>query len=113
MISIPRSVLLANPALAGRLGLPPVIATAEDYQRAIQQHVDATAASRGYNDGAAIAGYAASTVPAWAAEASAFIAWRDSVWLYAYQELAKVEGGQRAQPSVAELVGELPAITWP
>ena len=88
----------------------PVLA---DYQRSIQAHVDATAALKGYDSGASCAGYATSSVAGWAAEAAAFIAWRDAVWLYVYQQLADVEAGQRAQPAPAELVAELPAITWP
>ncbi|MCW1404329.1 hypothetical protein OKA06_19255 [Novosphingobium sp. MW5] len=39
----------------------------------------------GYNDAAACAGYRTSTVAPWAAEAQAFIAWRDAVWLAMYQ----------------------------
>jgi len=52
-------------------------------------------------------------VPQWAAEAAAFAAWRDAVWTYAYAELAKVQAGQRAQPTVTDLIAELPAIIWP
>lgn len=87
--------------------------TEQDYAAAIQSHVDATAKSKGYADGVALAGYSTSTIPAWAAEAASFIAWRDQVWIHAYTELAKVQGGQREQPSIAELVSELPKITWP
>lgn len=89
---------------------PPDLAA---YAAAIQAHVDAAAHSKGYESGFALAGYAASTVPAWADEAAAFIAWRDVVWGYAYGELAKVEAHARTQPSVAELVAELPEIDWP
>lgn len=90
---------------------PPL--TADDFANAIQNHVDATAKSKGYADGVALAGYSTSTISAWAAEAQAFIGWRDQVWLYAYTELAKVQGGQREVPTIAELVGELPTINWP
>lgn len=83
------------------------------FEAAIQEYVDETAKARGYRDGFALAGYATSTIPAWAAEAAAFVAWRDAVWVYAYDELAKVQAGERAQPAVAEIVGELPAIQWP
>jgi len=89
--------------------LPPL----EAYSAAIQAHIDATAQSRQYADGFALASYVNSTVPAWAAEAQAFVAWRDQVWVYAYTELAKVQAGTRPQPSIAELIAELPAITWP
>lgn len=92
---------------------PPRVATQSDYRRSIQAHIDAAAQARQYDSGASCASYAASTVPAWAAEAQAFIAWRDAVWAHAYAEMAKVEAGQRAQPSVEEFLAELPVMTWP
>lgn len=89
---------------------PPSI---DDYRRAIQAHVDSAAQARSYDSGITCASYLGSTVPAWAAEASAFVAWRDAVWAYAYTELAKVEAGEREQPTVTEIIGELPAMVWP
>lgn len=83
------------------------------FQRAIQQHVDQTARERDYSDGAALAGYVTSTVGPWAGEATAFVAWRDTVWLYAFTELTKVQNGERDVPSVMEFIDELPAIEWP
>lgn len=57
--------------------------------------------------------YASSTVTAWAAEAAAFVARRDSVWQAAYALLAEVQAGARAAPSPAEAVAEIPDISWP
>jgi hypothetical protein len=96
----------------GQLPAAPPL-TVDDYRRAIQAHVDATAQQRNYDSGITCASYVNSTSPAWAAEAAAFVAWRDAVWAYAFTELAKVEGGQREQPTVAEIIDELPAIAWP
>jgi hypothetical protein len=87
--------------------------TVDDYVGAIEAHVDATATAKAYGGTASLASYVNSSVPAWAAEATTFVAWRDAVWTYAYGELAKVQSAQRAQPSVAELIAELPAIQWP
>lgn len=87
--------------------------TLDDYRREIQAHVDATAQQRSYDSGASLAGYATSTVPAWQAEAVAFVAWRDAVWVYAYTELEKVETEQRPQPSIEGFIAELPAMVWP
>jgi len=92
--------------------VPPPL-TADGYAAGIQAHVDATAKARGYADGTAFAGYSTSTIPAWAAEAATFVAWRDAVWIYAYTQLAKVQGGQRAMPTLSDFVAELPAIKWP
>lgn len=71
------------------------------------------AQERRYDSAVSIATYVGSTNPAWAAEAAAFVAWRDAVWAYAYIELDRVMGGQRPQPTVSELIAELPALTWP
>lgn len=85
----------------------------DDYRLAIDAHVNATARSRDYNDAATLAGYERSTVPEWMAEAKAFIEWRDRVWVYTRSELAKVQHGQRPQPSVEDFIAELPVIAWP
>lgn len=87
--------------------------TVSDYEDAIQTHVDNAARSKLFRDGVTLASYVSSSIPQWAAEAQAFVAWRDAVWAYAYQELARVMGGERAQPTVAEIIAELPLISWP
>ncbi len=91
----------------------PYVPTQADYAMAVQSHIDAAAKSRGYADGVVSASYAQSNVPAWAADASALIAWRDAVWVYVYSQMQAVLSGQRAQPTVADLIAELPPITWP
>lgn len=83
------------------------------YEAAIQQHIDGASQGRGYRDGFALAGYVASGVAQWAAEAQAFVVWRDAVWLHAHAELAKVTAGARTVPGMEEFIGELPAIVWP
>lgn len=100
-------------AVLRHLGQASPIADVGDYRAAIQAHIDAMAASKAYNDAVTLAGYVASTNALWAAEAAAFLGWRDAVWAYAYGELAKVQDGSRAQPSVQALVAELPDIAWP
>lgn len=99
--------------IEGSFELPALTAQPSDYSRAIQSLIDATAAQRGYASGASCASYLGSTNAAWAAEAQAFVAWRDAVWIHAYAELAKVEAGERPQPAVAAFVEELPPIAWP
>ncbi len=84
-----------------------------DYENAIQNLVDSTARERQFRDGVTLASYTASTKPKWAAEAQAFVAWRDNVWFYAYGELAKVHAGQRQQPTVDQFLDEIAPIAWP
>lgn len=92
---------------------PTMPVTEADFAAAIQRHIDNKARLRGYGDGYGIASYVTSTVPSWALEAQTFVAWRDAVWIYAYGEMAKVQAGKRAQPTIPALVAELPAIVWP
>lgn len=89
---------------------PPAIT---DYENAIQDLVDSTARERQFRDGVTLASYIGSTKPKWAAEAQAFVAWRDNAWSYAYGELAKVQAGQREQPTVEQFLDEIARIAWP
>jgi hypothetical protein len=89
---------------------PPNVA---DYQTAIVAMLDAAAQSRRYDNGLSLSTYTGSTNPTWAAEAQAYVAWRDAVWAYAYAELDKVMTGERAQPSVEGFLAELPVPAWP
>lgn len=84
-----------------------------DYAAEAQREIDAAARSRGYTDGVSLATYTSSTNQIWAAEAQAFIAWRDTVWASAYAQLAAVMSGQQAQPSLEEFRASLPEMAWP
>lgn len=106
-VTVTRSLYVAPPPQP----LPP---TQEDYQAAIALFIDRTAQGRSYDSGISLAGYVTSTVPQWAAEATTFIAWRDQIWVYAIAQLALVQAGKRAQPTVQDFINkELPAIAWP
>lgn len=89
------------------------VPTVDEYRIAIQSMLDGAARARLYDSGFALSTYVNSTNTQWAAEAAAFVAWRDAVWAYAYDELAKVEAELRPIPSVGDFLAELPAITWP
>jgi hypothetical protein len=85
----------------------------EDHRRAVQAHIDATAQSKGYNDGVAMAGYVGSSVPPWKAEAETFVAWRDAVWLFVFELMAQVQAGDAEPPTSTDaLLGWLPQIEW-
>ncbi|WP_236771170.1 hypothetical protein [Agrobacterium tumefaciens] len=92
---------------------PPPTPAVTDYENAIQNLVDSTARERQFRDGVTLASYIGSTKSKWAAEAQAFVAWRDNVWFYAYGELAKVQAGQRPQPTVEQFLAEIAPIAWP
>lgn len=99
-------------APAPMLRWPTTSPTLIDYQASIDARVQETARSRGYNGASSCASYVASTVASWRAEAEAFVAWRDQVYLEVFEMLAAVRAG-RAAPSVEAVVAAIPAITWP
>jgi hypothetical protein len=92
-VPIARARVLAAPTLA-------------DYRRALAQHVDAVARARGYDGGADCASYALSGNPVWAAEAAAFLAWRDGF-------RAAADAALPAAPSIADLLASMPLMEWP
>lgn len=104
-----------TPRFAGAPDLPLTMAVPDvaAYSAAITAHLEATARSRSYDSALSLASYVASAIPAWAAEAAAFVAWRDAVWAYALTEMGKVQAAERAPPTVEALIAELPVIAWP
>ncbi len=84
----------------------------DDYANAIDEYLDQIARARDYRDAARLAGYAASTIPQYAADAMAFIAWRDAVWIYAYQMLGEVKSMQIVQPTIEAFIMSLPQPPW-
>lgn len=91
----------------------PPLPTVDDYKLAIVSMLDAKAQERRYDSAVSISTYVGSTNAQWAAEAQAYVAWRDAVWAYTYAELDKVLSGQRPQPTVEAFLGELPTMVWP
>nr|WP_313011590.1 hypothetical protein [Brucella intermedia] len=85
--------------------------TVEAYRFSIQRLIDSKAQEKLYDDGVSLASYINSTVPEWAGQAAAFVAWRDSVWVYAFAELAKVQSGERPEPSIDDFLAELPSFS--
>ena len=84
--------------------------TLNDYKNTVQAHLDATAQSRLYTDGNSLATYATSTNEQWAAEAAAFVAWRDAVWAQVYTLWSAPPD---PVPTPPDLIALLPEITWP
>lgn len=83
------------------------------FRAAIQDHVDAVARSRNYDSGVSLASYAASGNQSWAAEAAAFVAWRDAVWARAHAELATMAAYGRELARIEDFIVQLPVVKWP
>lgn len=79
---------------------------------AIQEHLDAVAQERRYDNIVSACSYAGHPNP-YQAEGQAAIEWRGAVWAYATNVWAEVALGTRIEPTVEQLISELPTINWP
>lgn len=98
----------------GESWVAPPIALEQIFETArqlVNAHIDQAAQAWGYNDAVACASYVQSTNATWAAEATAFIAWRDACWAHVFDLRAKALAGEiTAFPTADELIASLPAI---
>lgn len=87
---------------------------ASTYADAVQSHMDAAAKLAGYDDIKTAVTYADEPVVAkFQNEGAAFRAWRSLCWAYCYEQLASVEAGTRTQPTIDDLITELPGLVLP
>ena len=93
-------------------GLAPATPAIDDYKAAFDAHLDSVAQSKSYDNRITIATYAVSTNAVWAAEAQAFIEWRDAALASMFSQLAAVQAGGDA-PTIDEFIAALPEIVWP
>lgn len=105
----------ALPELAPEDPAPPTPGqVAETYRNEVQTHMDTSAQVAGYDDIKTAVTYADEpAVPRFQAEGKAFRAWRSKCWAYCYEQLALIQGGKRAQPTIPELLAELPQLELP
>ena len=89
---------------------PEVVITADDYDRAMEEHLTAERCARGYTSREP-SEYKDSSVPRWARDAADWIAHRDAVMLYGLSVMNRyAETGEA--PSLEEFKAALPTITW-
>ena len=82
------------------------------YENAVQAHLDAMAQTRGYDNTYTCLSYLSSTDEKWKRESNAFNVWRDNVWRKAHEILDAVLCGAIPQPTVEEVIAQLPKIEW-
>lgn len=99
-----------RPVLADQLPPTPE-QVAATYAAAVQSHMDSAAVAAGYDDIKTAVTYADEpAVARFQSEGAAFRAWRSLCWDYCYTQLAAVQSATRIQPTIAELVAELPPL---
>lgn len=87
--------------------------TKADYISYMQGVLDAKPKEHGYDGILSLCTYATSTNPKFAAEGQAGVTWRDAVWAFGYDLLAKVESKETPAPTLDELAAMLPTMEWP
>lgn len=81
---------------------------------AVQEWMDATARTHGYDSIFTACTYAASTDAVFRAEGQACVAWRDAVWKKANTLAADVLTGRINEiPEIDSILATLPGIEWP
>lgn len=84
----------------------------KEYENAVQMHLDSTAKLKGYDNTYTCLSYLNSTDETWKREANAFNKWRDQVWRSCHEILNKFKKGEIEQPTVAQVIEQLPKIDW-
>ena len=100
------------------VGQPPLPPTSEQVKAsltfAVQQWLDSTAQTLGYDSIVSAVSYAEeAAVPAFQAQGQALRAWRSQVWAACISVLADVTSGKMLPPTPPELIKLLPAFVAP
>lgn len=92
---------------------PPPALTKADYTAFMQAALDDKAKERQYDGIMSLCTYATSKNPKFSNEGQAGVNWRDDMWSFGYNLMAKVESGKVPAPSLEELGAMLPTMAWP
>lgn|SRR5574343_347039 len=79
----------------------------------LRRLIETKPSERGYDNVATLSSYVTSSNTKWKAEANAFIAWRDSVFNYAYNLLDNVKNNKVPIPTEEQFIAGIPVLTWP
>jgi hypothetical protein len=85
----------------------------EQFTINLEQAINDKAAEKSYSSGVSCATYKDSTNSQWAAEAQAFVAWRDSCYEYGYDYLSRAQSGEIHNPTLEDFLNGLPTMIWP
>lgn len=83
--------------------------TQADFTAAVQRMLDSTAQAHGYDSIISACSYAGAPND-FQEEGIRFITWRAACWTHSIAVLNAVVAGKQAQPTIAELLGELPTF---
>lgn len=84
----------------------------KSYEYLVQNFLDKTAQSRGYDNTYTCLSYLQSTNNVWKNESMIFNSWRDAVWLKCHEIFNAFTNGEIEQPTIDEILESLPKIEW-
>jgi len=85
----------------------------EGFTIALEKAINDKAAEKSYSSGVSCATYKDSTNAQWAAEGTAFVAWRDNCYEYSYDYLSRAQSGEIPSPTLEDFLNGLPTMIWP
>lgn len=98
--------------LAGHAPQKPQELVIKEYEAAIDNLLLTTANSKGYDSAYTCLSYLQSSNAIWKTEAEAFNTWRDACWVKAHEILNAWVAGEIPQPTIEEVLAQMPAIGW-
>ena len=85
----------------------------DDYEEAVQNFLDDSVMAKGYDSVYTCLSYKGDPDPIFSAEADAVLTWRSTVWRTAQGILNRWMQGEIEQPTIQEVIAQLPTLTWP
>lgn len=84
----------------------------DDFEEAVQEYIDSCVQQRGYDNVYTCLSYKGDPDPIFSAEADAVLSWRSQVWRTAQGILNQWAQGQIQQPTIQEVINQLPTLEW-
>ena len=97
---------------AGKVPPKPLDLIQKEYVDAIQNYMDKTVQTRGYDNVFTCISYLNDPNETYAKEAAAVFVWRSGVWEKGHEILNKVLSGEMDIPSVEKVIAVLPELEW-
>ena len=85
----------------------------KQFNLVVQRHIDVSAQSRGYDDGAICVKYSGLSIAVWLIDdAKVFAPWCDEVWELTFEAIKPFEFGTCDLPDINVFIASLPLINW-
>lgn len=83
------------------------------YMESLSEHINQVAQKKQYKNANSCISYLNSSIEGWRNDAIAFLAWRDSIYTYAFGIFNNAYDGIEELPSLEDFIKMAPQISWP